>query len=265
VTAFRRDLFRGTAEHYDRFRVPYSQNLISDLAEQASVTGSGSLLDLACGTGQLTFSLHERFAQTWAVDQEPDMIEVVARKAAAIGASIRTTVASAEDLDIPEASIDLVTIGNAFHRLPRDVVAARVLRWLRPGGHLALVWGGGPEANPRGAAPAPWQETLNTVQTRWRPPDRIPPGWARERAERPDVTVLTEAGFGYLGEHEFIVTHEWTEDSLIGHAYSTSVLSREALGDAAADFEADLRRTLLPYAPFRHQLSFAYDLATRPT
>jgi trans-aconitate methyltransferase len=65
MTAFRRDLFRGTAAYYDRFRVPYPEPLISDLSERASLTGSGTLLDLACGTGQLTFALHERFAQTW--------------------------------------------------------------------------------------------------------------------------------------------------------------------------------------------------------
>ena len=37
---FRRDLFRGTARYYDRFRVPYPQSLIDDLAErsQASIS-----------------------------------------------------------------------------------------------------------------------------------------------------------------------------------------------------------------------------------
>ena len=44
------------------------------------VTGSGTLLDIACGTGQLAFALHARFARTWAVDQEPDMIAVVREK-----------------------------------------------------------------------------------------------------------------------------------------------------------------------------------------
>jgi SAM-dependent methyltransferase len=165
VTGFRRDLFQGTAEYYDRFRVPYPPDLISDLSAQAPVTGSGSLLDLACGTGQLAFALHERFAQTWAVDQEPDMIHVVEVKAAGLPAfraqafraqafrtrAFRVLAASAEVLDAPEAAFDLVTIGNAFHRLPRDVVADRVLRWLRPGGHLALVWGGSPSDGP-----APW-------------------------------------------------------------------------------------------------------------
>jgi hypothetical protein len=31
VTDFRRDLFRGTAEYYDRFRVPYPLSFACDL------------------------------------------------------------------------------------------------------------------------------------------------------------------------------------------------------------------------------------------
>jgi SAM-dependent methyltransferase len=52
--------------------------------------------------------------------------------------------APVEELDAPPGAFDLVTIGNAFHRLPRDVVAAKIRRWLGPGGHLALLWGNGP-------------------------------------------------------------------------------------------------------------------------
>jgi SAM-dependent methyltransferase len=265
VTAFRRDLFRGTAGYYDQFRVPYPQHLIDDLSEQTSLTGSGTLLDLACGTGQLTFPLHERFARTWAIDQEPEMVEFVARKAAATGGDdIRTAVGSAEELALPPASVDLAVIGNAFHRLPRDTVAALLYGWLRPGGYLALVWGGGPEVNPPPVSLAPWQEALRAVLVRWRPPDRIPAGYEQDRAGQPDQVVLAEAGFRYEGEREFSVAHEWTAESLIGHAYSTSVLSRAALSDSATDFEADLRNSLAPHTPLEQQISFTYELSRRP-
>jgi SAM-dependent methyltransferase len=260
MTGFRRDLFRGTAEYYDRYRPPYPRELIDDLAERAELTGSGALLDLACGTGQLTFALHERFARTWAVDQEPDMTAMVAAKARGLPA-IRVLTSSAEELDAPPASFDLITIGNAFHRLPRDTVAALCYRWLRPGGYLAMPGGGGPEENPSGADPAPWQRVLHDVLLRWRPPGRIPAGYERDRAERPDPSVLSDAGFGYLGKREFTVAYTWTADSLIGYAYSMSVLSQAALGDSAAAFEADLRASLLPHAPFTHRMSFAYELA----
>ena len=50
---FRRDLYRGTARDYDRFRVPYPRSLVDDLAERSGAACRGRLLDLACGTGQV--------------------------------------------------------------------------------------------------------------------------------------------------------------------------------------------------------------------
>jgi 2-polyprenyl-3-methyl-5-hydroxy-6-metoxy-1,4-benzoquinol methylase len=65
---FRPDLYQGTAGYYDRFRVPYPPDLIDDLGGRAGADGAGRLLDLACGTGQLSFAVHARFAEVWADD-----------------------------------------------------------------------------------------------------------------------------------------------------------------------------------------------------
>jgi SAM-dependent methyltransferase/catechol 2,3-dioxygenase-like lactoylglutathione lyase family enzyme len=197
---FRRDLFRGTAGYYDRFRAPYPQALIDDLAGRpgpgpgpgAGPGGAGRLLDLACGTGQLSFALLRRFAEVWAADQEPDMISVVRAKAQAAGiGNIRTLISAAEDLAAPEESFDLVTIGNAFHRLRREAVAASVYRWLRPGRFLALVWGGSPWDGQE-----PWQRALLATRERWmtraQAHTRIPAGYARARKQRPDLEILRE-------------------------------------------------------------------------
>ena len=73
---FRADLYRGTASYYDRFRVPYPQSLFDDLAERSGAGSQGSLLDLACGPGLISFAMHGRFREVWAVDQEPGMIDV---------------------------------------------------------------------------------------------------------------------------------------------------------------------------------------------
>jgi SAM-dependent methyltransferase len=148
------DLYRGTAEYYDRFRRPYPAELIDDLAVRTGADGTGRLLDLACGTGQVCFALRGRFAEVWAVDQEPDMISLVRQKAAALSAPPRFEfrTEAAEELAAPDGSFDLVAMGNAFHRLQRDVVAALVLRWLRPGGHLALLWGRWPGPRRRAVA-----------------------------------------------------------------------------------------------------------------
>ena len=265
---FRQDLYRGTASSYDRFRLPYPEALIADLARRTGADGTGRLLDLACGTGQISFALRTHFGEIWAVDQEPDMTGLVRQKAEALGDAgpFRILTCAVEDLDAPEGGFDLVTMGNSFHRVQRDVVAGRALRWLRPGGFLALLWGGGPN---RGSAP--WQHTLREVLAHWQDrtgePDRIPAGYEAAQRERPDLPILRQAGFEPAERYEFGFSHEWTADELAGHAFSTAVLSEAALGDLVPEFVADLRRELRAVDPsgrFQQVSTFACELARRP-
>jgi SAM-dependent methyltransferase len=267
--AFRADLYRGTAGAYDQFRLPYPDELMADLSARTGACSGGRLLDLACGTGQVAFALADRFAEIWAVDQEPAMIEVARDKAGRSGdaARYRFLTEAAEDLAAPASHFDLVTIGNAFHRLPRAIVAPAVLGWLRPGGFLALLWGGSPWFGDQ-----PWQHALTATMERWqtRPgaDERVPAGYAAARDARPDAEILTEAGFEIVGRYSFAVNRDWTAAEIAGYVASTSVLSEQALGERAAEFGADLRRELRAVQPdgrFRQETELAYDLARRPT
>ena len=144
------DLYHGTAEYYDRYRLPYPEAMIEDLIARTGVSGQGRLLDLACGTGQLAFPLRRSFAEVWAVDREPDFAQMVQAKTGKLGAgNIRPVTADAETLDAEPGHFELPVIGSAFHRLHRDLVAARLLHWLRPGGCVALCWADVPQLSDR--------------------------------------------------------------------------------------------------------------------
>jgi ubiquinone/menaquinone biosynthesis C-methylase UbiE len=127
--SFQPDLYKGTARYYDRFRLSYPETMLTDLSRRTSPSGRGRLLDLACGTGQLAFPLRDRFADIWAVDAEFDMTNAIRAKAAATegAAHVRAVTAKAEELDMDAGSVELIVIGNAFHRLRRDRVARRAL------------------------------------------------------------------------------------------------------------------------------------------
>ena len=265
---FAADLYQGTAEYYDRYRLPYRRAMLGDLAARARVSEHGRLLDLACGTGQLTFPLRRQFTEVWAVDQEPDMVELVRTKAAAMSAgNIRAIVSTAEDLAAEPEYFELVVVGIAFHRLDRDAVARRVFSWLEPGGHLALCW----SSSPWTGEEEDWQRVLATILAQWQArlgaEQRAPEGWDTARSDRPDSQVLAEAGFEVLGRCEFTREHRWSLRELAGLIRSTSFLPSSVLGDQAAAFDEDLAAGLRPYGDggvYAETVSFAYDLARKP-
>jgi SAM-dependent methyltransferase len=264
---FAADLYRGAAGYYDRYRLPYPEVMIEDLVRHAQVSGRGRLLDLACGTGQLAFSLRSWFSEVWAVDREPDMVKVVrAKNAAEDAGDIRPIVSDAETLDAEPEHFELAVIGNAFHRLDRDLVAGRILGWLRPGGCLALCWSSSPWVGR-----ADWQRALKATMDRWRAArgaeHRVPAGWDMARTQRPDLQVLSDAGFEVAGRREFTAEHGWSLPELAGHIRSTSVLPPSVLGDEASAFDADLTASVGPHGDsdvFTETVSFAYDLARKP-
>jgi ubiquinone/menaquinone biosynthesis C-methylase UbiE len=263
--AFRADLYRGTASYYDRYRLPYPDELIDDLCRRVDAEG-GRLLDLACGPGTVTFALCDRFTEVWAVDQERETIAFAEHKSAELGVeNVRWSTGRAEDVD-GEEPFDLVTIGTAFHRLDRARVAGLVMRWLRPGGHVALLW----SATPLGGT-EPWQECYIEVFTDWLDRvdarNRLPADFEEHMEQLPHERVLEDAGFDVLGRYEFAGQHDWSVADLIGLIYSTSLLPRPVLGERADEFEADFEarmRAVEPSGIFREHTSFAYDLARRP-
>jgi ubiquinone/menaquinone biosynthesis C-methylase UbiE len=266
---FATDLYQGTAEYYDRYRLPYPQAMTEDLIARTGVSGHGRLLDLACGTGQLAFPLRGSFAEVWAVDREPDFARMVQAKAGKLGAgNIRPVTADAETLDAEPGHFELAVIGNAFHRLDRDLVAARLLNWLQPGGCVALCWANTPQLGDR-----QWQRALAALLHRWQTAlgaaGRVPANWAEPRRRRPDAQVLSEAGFETAGRREFPVEHQWSLAELGGYVRSTSVLPPSVLGDHGTAFDNDIAATMGPFAAadgtFPHDVGFVYELARKPT
>jgi len=101
-----------------------------------AVGPSDRVLDLACGTGDLSEAMRKRGAQVIGVDLARQML----RGALARRIDARFANADARDLPLATASIDVVTCGFAlrnFVSLPD--VFNEMARILRPGGRIALI------------------------------------------------------------------------------------------------------------------------------
>jgi ubiquinone/menaquinone biosynthesis C-methylase UbiE len=260
------DAFAGTASYYLRYRVPYPQALMSDLIKRARVTGRGRLLDLACGPGRIALALVSSFREVWAVDLEPEMIAVGQQAAAQRSVNTITwIVGRAEALQAAPASFELITIGEAFHRLDQELVAKQTLQWLQPGCCVATLGGYGlMQGN------EPWQGLVADIVRQWTSRTR-PSGGAAQPQPGSDPAhyeqVLRDTGFEAVGSETFIQENTWTVNTIIGYLYSTSFCSKNVLGDNAAAFEANLRAALLSHDPngtYREHMHFGYTIGRRP-
>jgi ubiquinone/menaquinone biosynthesis C-methylase UbiE len=119
-----RDAFKSTAWYYARYRPGYPKEFFDYLKERFRLKGTGRLLDLGCGTGELAIPLARHFRQVIAMDPEPEMIVEARKKSSDEGiTNIEWLEAGSDDLeDLREeiGELNLVTIGTAFHWMDRD-------------------------------------------------------------------------------------------------------------------------------------------------
>jgi ubiquinone/menaquinone biosynthesis C-methylase UbiE len=124
--------FDQAAEVYERARPEYPAEAVDWLIPD----GAKTVLDLGAGTGKLTRALVARGLGVTAVDPSPRMLEQLT--ASLPGATVRE--GTAEDIPLPDASVDAVLVAQAWHWVDQDVALPSVARVLKPGGTLALVW-----------------------------------------------------------------------------------------------------------------------------
>jgi SAM-dependent methyltransferase len=260
---FPADLYREAAPYYAQYRVPYPGELLDDVRARAQITGAGRLLDLACGTGEVALALATDFRQVWAVDQEPEMVALGRAKAQRSGATnLLWRVGRAEEVAAPPHSFELITIGAAFHRLDRPLIARRALEWLPPGRCLALLG-----SNSVWTGQEVWQALAAAVMEKWIGDARRGGHGEPDQPRQTHAEVLQAAGFEDLAEYHFPTAHVWTVDTLLGYLHSTAVASPSVLGARREPFAADVRRALLTYdarGQYHETMDFYYILARRP-
>lgn len=126
------------------------------LADALPLRPGQKALDVGCGTGTLLLHLSVRQPQAtfFGVDADSTALAIAERKAAAAGAKLSLTVASAMRLPFADAAFDAVTTSLLLHHLTtpqKRAALAEIRRVLRPGGVLLAA---------DYDAPRNWLETL---------------------------------------------------------------------------------------------------------
>ncbi len=235
--------FKGTAAYYARYRPPYPDILFVRLRERFGLDGTGRLLDLGCGTGQMALPLAGSFEQVIAMDPEPEML---AHGASAAGRlhiiNLRWIEGSSEDLGPHLGSFRLVTMGRSFHWMDQEVTLRTLSGMIEPGGGLVVI-----DTSSDSAANA-WQQAVKKVMRRWLGDTRRAGSATQERHE----AVIARSPFARMEVYRLRYQRAWSIESIIGYVRSLSFASIEVLGGRQQAFEADLRRALLRMAPAGH-------------
>ena len=124
--------FNRIAATYDRVRPGYPRQLLDTALRDRTVT---QVLEVGCGTGQLTGALVARGLEVQGVEPGPSLAELARKRAP--GAVIH--LGRFEDVSLPDAAFDAVFSASAFHWIDPAVGWAKAARVLRPGGTLALL------------------------------------------------------------------------------------------------------------------------------
>jgi SAM-dependent methyltransferase len=145
-----RTLFDGIAQLYQETRPGYPESTIEFIAATAGLRAGSAVLEIGCGTGQLTRGLASRGLDLTAIDIGPAMIAAAGH---AVGdAPVSFQVTSFEDFSESGGPFDLIVSAAAFHWIDPAVKYAKSARLLRPGGWLAVVGNADDYDEPFGSA-----------------------------------------------------------------------------------------------------------------
>ena len=145
--------FGSAAGAYESGRPDYPIQAV-DWMLQPVVGGERSIrvADVGAGTGKLTRAVVELGAEVVAIDPDAKMLAVLREHVH----GVPTFVGSAESLPLPDASVDALLLGQAWHWVDPVAGSAEVGRVLRSGGVLGLVWNIRDES-------VPWVQRLTRI------------------------------------------------------------------------------------------------------
>lgn len=132
------ETFDRVASEYDRRRPTYPERLVDLVCRLAGLEGGEEVLEIGCGTGQLTGSLLARGLRVTAVEPGARLAALARRRLGDTGA-LELVNTRLEDAPLPHGRFRAVFSASAFHWVDPDVGWRLAAEALAPGQPLALI------------------------------------------------------------------------------------------------------------------------------
>jgi SAM-dependent methyltransferase len=128
--------FGGAAAAYAEHRPDYAEAAVRWVLEPVWDAPPVQVVDIGAGTGKLTATLVSLGANVTAVEPDQQMLAELRRAMP----EVRSVPGSAEEMPVPDASVDAVLAGQAMHWFDMSRAMPEIARVLRPGGVFAGLW-----------------------------------------------------------------------------------------------------------------------------
>jgi SAM-dependent methyltransferase len=131
-------VFDEVAVEYDRNRPTYPDALVDQACEVAHIGDGDRVLEIGCGTGQLTRGLLARGLRVTALEPGDQLIRMAAENLKDAG-DVELIHARLEDTQLPRGSYEAAFSASAIHWVDPDLSWRKIADALAPGGTLALI------------------------------------------------------------------------------------------------------------------------------
>ncbi len=131
--------FSDRVENYIRWRPGYPAAVLQILADEIGLTGPSTLADIGSGTGISAELFLQHGHTVFGIEPNREMREA-AEKLLASYPNFHSRNGTAENTDLPDASVDHVVAAQAYHWFDAEKSRVEMARILRPGGWCVLLW-----------------------------------------------------------------------------------------------------------------------------
>lgn len=127
-----------TSEDYAKFRDIYPAEFYERIAKLGLCVNGQSVLDIGTGTGVLPRNMLKYGAKWTGTDISENQIEQAKRLSE--GMDIDYYAMSAEELDFPDNSFDVITACTCFFYFDHTVLCPKLYRMLKPNGRVLILY-----------------------------------------------------------------------------------------------------------------------------
>ena len=234
-------LFSSAVAYYARYRPGYPQSLVDALAASAGLDGTQRVLDIGCGTGQMTIPLARHAETVVAIDPVAGMLARGRQAAQAAGADNITWLEgdSSQIAALAGPGAGLAVFAASFHWTDRPAVLAVLDEVLAPGGAVVVV------NDVLGDSEDPdWVHAITRIRARYLG-DQHRAGTAIYNHR----DVLASSEFSAVDTLTWSWSRQLTVEEVTGLQLSYSFSTPALLGDNARTFSRDIRAAVLDLHP----------------